>query len=425
MQVKCDRCGQNYEVNDSRISPQGAKIKCPSCANIFVVRPAKTAAAAQEPASNPNDSAVKLQTPIKPKSAAEPKPEPPKVEEDEWRIQNMGLTYTFHDLESLHNWLGGRPALDGVKIAHNKDDWKELGDYPDVMTTELITKFFPLGDVPTSSGGAQKSDGSADKLGTLNGKIGTLNGKIGTLNGKLGTLNGGTSSVMSEPMLSGSSLAPVTLNGSVSAAPISKATDLSTAVTSKSSMQQLKKERAKAKQVKQDSQKQLIAFGIIIALLVVVGIFVLRYWRTGEIPFMDAPAPAQNVAVQPETPDPEPAKPEVQKPNEVEPPPAPVVENKISYDEIERLAEEDYQRQLGEARDMVNKRKWPEARATLESMYLEHNDDPELLQLLAKTYRGLGMGEKANAMDAAAKKALAAKKELEKKQADAIHIGDE
>ena len=421
MQVKCDRCGQNYEVNDSRISPQGAKIKCPSCANIFVVRPAKNAAAAQEPASNPNDSAVKLQTPIKPKSAAEPKSEPPKVEEDEWRIQNMGLTYTFHDLESLHNWLAGRPALDGVKIAHNKDDWKELGDYPDVMTTELITKFFPLGDVPTSkSVKAQNAESSGEKIGTLNG------GTFGTLNGgSFGTLNGGTSSVMSEPMLSGSSLAPVTLNGSVSAAPISKATDLSTAVTSKSSMQQLKKERAKAKQVKKDSQKQLVAFGIIIALLVVVGIFVLRYWRTGEIPFVDTQAPAENVVAQPETPAPEPAKPEVQKPNDVEPPPAPVVENKISYDEIERLAEEDYQRQLGEARDMVNKRKWPEARATLESMYLEHNDDPELLQLLAKTYRGLGMGEKANAMDAAAKKALAAKKELEKKQADAIHLGDE
>lgn len=423
MQVKCDRCGQSYEVNDSRISPQGAKIKCPSCANIFVVRPAKNAAAAQDPAPNPNDSAVKLQTPIKPKSAAaDSKPETPKVEEDEWRIQNMGLTYTFHDLESLHNWLAGRPALDGVKIARNKDDWKELGDYPDVMTTELITKFFPLGDVPTSqSVNAAKSDGTVDKTGTLNGsKLGTLNGgKLGTLNGgKFGTLNGATPSIVTDPLLSASSLSPI------SSSPISKATDLSTAVTSKSSMQQLKKERAKAKQAKQDSQKQLIAFGIIIALLVVVGIFVVRYWRTGEIPFVETQAPVEKPVVQNDTPEPE--QPVVQQPVKDEvPPPPPVVENKISYDEIERLAEQDYQRQLGEARDMVNKRKWPEARATLESMYLEHTDDPELLQLLAKTYRGLNMGEKANAMDAAAKKALAAKKELEKKQADAIHIGDE
>ena len=106
-----------------------------------------------------------------------------------------------------------------------------------------------------------------------------------------------------------------------------------------------------------------------------------------------------------------------------------IVENvkqipKISYDEIARLAEEDYKKQLDEARGMINQRKWPEARATLESMLVDHNDDPELLQLLAKTYRGLGMSEKANAMDAAAKKAAAAQRELEKKQAEAIHIGE-
>ena len=398
MQIKCDRCGQKYSVDDARISPQGAKIKCPSCANIFVVKPPKDNAATSGAAANPNDSSLKMQTPIQPKAAADPKPEQPKSAEEEWRIQNIGLTYTFHDLDSLHSWLAGRPTLEGVKVARGKDDWKELGDYPDVMTTELITKFFPLGDVPSSkSPKTQTAEITISKETTLNGAM------------------------ISDPLLSASSLSPIVSTSGV--APISKATDLSTAVTSKSSMQQLKKERAKAKQARQNSKKQIIIFGILTALLVVAAIFMMRYWRTGEIPFLDKPAQPDTVVAQPA--EPEPAEPAVQKPKEeVPPPPQPVVENTISYDEIARLAEEDYQKQLNEAKDMINQRKWPEARATLESMLQEHTDDPDLLQLMAKTYRGLGMTEKANAMDAAAKKALAAKKELEKKQAEAIHIGD-
>ena len=225
--------------------------------------PQKDSAKASESAPSPSDSQLKMQTPIQPKAAVEPKPEQPKTEEEEWRIQNIGLTYTFHDLDSLHSWLSGRPTLEGVKVARGKDEWKELGDYPDVMTTELITKFFPLGDVPSSkSPKIQTSDNPVLKDSTLNGI---------------------TPSITTDSLLSASSLSPITVNGGI-APPISKATDLSTAVTSKSSMQQLKKERAKAKQVRQNSKKQIILFGILAALLVVAGIFLMRYWRTGEIP---------------------------------------------------------------------------------------------------------------------------------------------
>ena len=138
MLVKCDKCGQSYEVNDSRLSPQGARIKCPSCSNIFLVR---LDGGAPVPAPAPKPEAV---VPVEPAPAASV----PDEGEESWKVRHMGLTYTFHDLTSLQDWLSGRPTLEDVKVAKNDDDWKELGDYSEVLTTEMITKFFPLGDVP-------------------------------------------------------------------------------------------------------------------------------------------------------------------------------------------------------------------------------------------------------------------------------------
>ncbi|MBN2362310.1 MAG: zinc-ribbon domain-containing protein [Deltaproteobacteria bacterium] len=40
MRVRCDKCQAEYNVDDSRIPPQGVTIKCPKCQHSFVVHPA-------------------------------------------------------------------------------------------------------------------------------------------------------------------------------------------------------------------------------------------------------------------------------------------------------------------------------------------------------------------------------------------------
>ena len=422
MQVKCDRCGQVYEINDSRISPQGAKVKCPSCANVFVVRLPKANVPEQAPAAEAADAASKMQSPIKPKAEEESVAAPAQPEEEEWRIQHIGLTYTFHDLESLRNWLGSRQTLEGVKIARNKDEWKELGDY-DVLTTELITRFFPLGDVPTTkSVKAMEAAG-----GAFNNRPNPLQATA-TLSGAQSPVLSGSSqfTLSGAPAITLSGAPAITLSGVKS--PVGKATDLSTAVTSRGSLQQLKKERAKARVEKQNSRKQVIIFAIFITIFVLSAVSVVRYWRTGLLPFAtdtrsqrqfdpsvyDEDNETQNNSDELSASDGSDTQEAEKTPEDTKP----------TIEELERLAEEDYKLQLSEAESMIKQKKWPEARATLENMYKEHHNDPDLLQLLAKTYRGLGMNDRAVFMETSAKNAEKQRKKLEKEQEAAIEAGN-
>ena len=37
MQVACDHCGAEYELDESEITGRGVRITCPSCSHVFVV----------------------------------------------------------------------------------------------------------------------------------------------------------------------------------------------------------------------------------------------------------------------------------------------------------------------------------------------------------------------------------------------------
>ncbi|MBQ9818226.1 MAG: zinc-ribbon domain-containing protein [Proteobacteria bacterium] len=390
MLVKCDKCGQGYEVSESRIPPQGARIKCPSCANIFVVRAGGMAAPQQ--VSRVRTSSMAQSFSEKP---AEPVSEPaPAVTnnsndakndaENGWQIRHIGLTYSFHDLSSLHDWLSGRPSLEGVKVSKEGEDWKELGDYPEVMTTELITKFFPLGDVPTSKSKASGSSGAASSSDSA----------------ALGLL-------------------------SVSAiSPISNSSDLSVTLPSaaKKNPKQAKQERLKAEVAKKEQKKKWITITILALVLIAAVVAAMRFSRTGEVLSLGK---SQEPVVENETPtaaevhsdietihktNPETVAAKAQDPEaNAEDLPKP-----ISDDELRKIAEADLQKRFEEAQQMVQNKQWPEARATLENIIQDKSDvavewlnndnnQIEALQLLSKTYRGLGLNNKANETDATIK----------------------
>lgn len=351
MLVKCDKCGQSYEVNESRLSPKGARIKCPTCAHIFLVR---LDAAPEEPEAP---------------AVVEEKPAAQESEGPTWKVRHIGLTYSFHDLESLRDWLSSRASLDDVKVAKNEDEWRELGDYPEVLTTELITKFFPLGDVPKSGGGSKPAETSEvkDSLRSPSG-VGALSSPVGV------------------------------------------SMDLSAPVSSAKTMRQIKKERQKAEEARKNQKKRLMTIVILVILLVAVAILGLRHFQTES----GGGVPEPDVTVV--TPSAEPvAKPDPAPKAEAAPQPAPVdapvaaenEENKA--EEIADLAELELQKLLAEADDLVAAKKWPEARATLEQLNNDMPNDVAVMQLLVKTYRGLGMNDKAAALEASIRRVKADK----------------
>lgn len=357
MLVTCEKCKQSYDVDETRLSPRGARIKCPSCGNIFLVQPhALEQAVSNAVATTPNNP-----------GSQEP--------ETIWKILHIGLTYTFHDLESLRNWLMGRPSLDDVKIAKGEDEWMELGDYPEVMTTEMITKFFPLGDVPTSKSVARADDESSSSGSSID------------------------TSLRTPSMIGLSSQAPVAISRDLSE-PVS----LNPKTTRK-----LQKERIKAEaQQKKLKKKVFITVSVIIVVFVAV-IIVVRHLKANnpsaptavnakiEEPVIPAPAAPVQVVEQPAPQQPVPeAKPDLP-----------------SKEEIAELAELELQKQLAEADEMVQKKLWPEARTTLEQLAQDMPDQLDVLQMLAKTYRGLNLSDKAAEVDKHIRKIKEDKKKAE------------
>jgi len=167
MIVTCERCEQRYKIREEKLPPQGGKIRCPTCRHVFIVRPDGTQAESSDAVAATETPISGASEPAKPKAAAAATAEPTnadaakpaaKAEEasddkETWKLRVSGLTYAFQDLDSLQTWLTARDSVKGIKVAKGADGWKELGDYPDVLSIALLSKFFPMGDVPTSKDG--------------------------------------------------------------------------------------------------------------------------------------------------------------------------------------------------------------------------------------------------------------------------------
>lgn len=74
MRVRCEKCQAEYNVDDSRIPPQGVTIKCPKCQHSFVVQPAVALPGAA--GGRPTERAVPLPGNA-PAAARQPPPPPP------------------------------------------------------------------------------------------------------------------------------------------------------------------------------------------------------------------------------------------------------------------------------------------------------------------------------------------------------------
>lgn len=390
MLIKCENCGQNYEVNDARLSPQGARIKCQNCAQIIVIRLPN-----QEGATSTTDVTVDNPVFEDPQMLSQVgAPEKPASNVSDavsdgvapWRVRHMGLTYTFHDLASLRDWLASRQSLDDIKVDQNETGWGELGDFPDVLTTELITKYFPLGDVPKSKD--SKQGGAVSEQDRI-------------------TVPSGLDKI-TKP--SGLGAVP----------PTSFSSDLSKPINvSRKTAKNIKREQLKAEKDKKAMKNKLIGLGVLAVIVIAAVVVGLRFVKSGEIvPGLSlGNDKTENVeaVVKPDTvaepaadvPDvvmPEPAAPEKREVVEEEKPKGPSVE------ELERLAQEDMKKRFDEADALVKDKKWPEARATLETLVRENPQNIDMLTLLSKTYKGLNLKDKAGEVDAEIKRLKSVKK---------------
>ena len=124
MDVRCERCGTEYEFEDDRVTEEGVTVKCSTCGHLFKIR--KKSFVLTEP--------VVLG----------------KKDEGEggrnWMVRKGdGTVLTFKELTTLQKWIVERKVSRDDEISRSGESWKRLGEI-----TELAS-FFQVVDQATAA----------------------------------------------------------------------------------------------------------------------------------------------------------------------------------------------------------------------------------------------------------------------------------
>jgi len=139
MDVACEKCKENYEFDDSRITEAGVTVKCTTCGHVFKV---KRRAPVVTMSVNPPDG----QMSVSPASATAPPfgagtfvpsvpGATPAPRDKEWKVrQANGNVFQFRELTTLQKWIVERKVSRDDEISLNGDTWKRLGNIAELAS---------------------------------------------------------------------------------------------------------------------------------------------------------------------------------------------------------------------------------------------------------------------------------------------------
>jgi predicted Zn finger-like uncharacterized protein len=159
MDVRCERCKTQYDLDDSRISETGVTVQCTTCHHVFVVKKkALVVTVPVKPGQEPQAPAVPLSD-TQPAAAAGAR---------EWRLrQPSGNAFTFKDLTTLQKWIVERKVSRDDEISLTGETWKRLGDIAELAT------FFQVVDEAQKAAVLQAQLGMASGAAARTGSQGT------------------------------------------------------------------------------------------------------------------------------------------------------------------------------------------------------------------------------------------------------------
>jgi predicted Zn finger-like uncharacterized protein len=110
MDVRCERCQTEYEIEDARVSDLGTEVQCSDCGHLFTVKrpPTSTPSALPTSGEGKGDGAWKLLT-------------------------TVGQTLDVGDLTLLHKWIIERRVTRADKISRDGQSWQTLGSMSELL----------------------------------------------------------------------------------------------------------------------------------------------------------------------------------------------------------------------------------------------------------------------------------------------------
>ncbi|MDF1564839.1 MAG: zinc-ribbon domain-containing protein, partial [Deltaproteobacteria bacterium] len=112
MDVRCEKCGTVYDLDEAQLTDAGVTVRCTECDNVFRVR----------------RRSVAYTEPVAPPLAASASDKP-------WQIRTKsGDVYTFKDLTTLQKWIVERKVSRDDEISRSGETWKRLGNIAELAT---------------------------------------------------------------------------------------------------------------------------------------------------------------------------------------------------------------------------------------------------------------------------------------------------
>jgi predicted Zn finger-like uncharacterized protein len=156
MDVRCEKCQTEYELDESRLKPGGVTVKCTNCGHMFKIRKrANTNVGMATPAAGSStvDNRAKPVSSKQPLTSNAPRSEsvpgaihdmpsgPNSAGERQWlvRLEN-GDTKTCRELATLQQWIVAGTVSRESLISRSGKTWKRLGDIAE------LSQYFTIAD---------------------------------------------------------------------------------------------------------------------------------------------------------------------------------------------------------------------------------------------------------------------------------------
>jgi predicted Zn finger-like uncharacterized protein len=176
MDVRCEKCQTEYELDESRLKPGGVTVKCTNCGHMFKIRKrSNTNVGVPAVVSGLADARSKPISAKQPRAESVPGDAPLKISdapsgpnsERQWlvRLEN-GDTKTCRELATLQQWIVAGVVSRESLISRSGKTWKRLGDISE------LGQYFVIADEARAQRSA-KPTGGKGPAGTIMG-VGTL-----------------------------------------------------------------------------------------------------------------------------------------------------------------------------------------------------------------------------------------------------------
>jgi predicted Zn finger-like uncharacterized protein len=130
MDVRCDRCQTEYELDDESVAGAGASVQCTTCGHTFVVTRAGSVVIGTTPPGGLSGGETpgpvpRLSQPALPQAGTGSTPPPV----PEWVLTTEeGQTHRLRDLTTLQKWIVERRVTRADRVSQRGGAWRQLGD---------------------------------------------------------------------------------------------------------------------------------------------------------------------------------------------------------------------------------------------------------------------------------------------------------